>query len=269
MPDYNSASVRRSAGTKKHYGRTIFLGFITLVIIAAAVVVVGGYIYFTYLTPANKFIRAFDAADYETCQQISAENAFDESFISSIQSSVITASENTFNSYKTGVLSGEDATAQLQQFNTLSDNRFEEQINAKINEIASIEQVHTSFNGAKDSFVSGNYLDGIDKLMQVSADASAYGVSLESDIASVITDYKFNIKNVLFTQFATYIRRGNYDAINNYIDFVTSYTEDSDLTGYKETVASVQAKTLSSYRASRTATTLAKQAASDAQAQPA
>lgn len=269
IPDYNSSSTHRSKAkrsARKRHSKAIFIGVIIAVIIAVAAAGVGAYLYFTYFNPTSKYARALAAEDFDTCKQISSDNAFDTGFVSAIEAPVTDAAQKVLDSYKAGTLGSEEAISQLNNYNEISDNCFKEKIDGMINEINTVESLHSNVTAVQDTFAAGKYLDGVDQLMAASTAASEHGVDVESDVSSTIENSTVNIKEALFTEFATLIKNENYDKINSYLDFITKYDADTDYTDFRTTVTEVQDGTTKIRAASREATNIAKQARTEARA---
>ena len=277
IPDYSSASTHRSKAkrsARKRHSKAIFIGIIIAVIIAIAAAAVGAYLYFTYFNPTSKFARALAAEDFETCQQISSENAFDAGFVQNISAPVTEAAQKVLDSYKDGSLSSDEAISQLNNFNTITDNCLKETIDGMINEINAIVSLHNNVTSAQDTFAAGKYLEGVDQLITASAAAAEQGVDVESDVSTVIEGNNINIKEALFTEFSTLIRNENYDKINSYLDFITKYDTDTDYADFRTTVNEVKDGTTKIRAASRDAKNIAsdarrqaRQQARDAEAQ--
>lgn len=270
IPEYSSSSIHKTLqrrASKKRHGKAIFISIIAVIVVAIAAAAAGAYMYFTYYDPSSQFLRAFEAGDFTECQQISSENAFDPAFVTNIEASVTAAADGIVDSYKSGSLSSEEAVAQLDNYDTITDGCFSDQLAVMINSINAIESVHQNVSAAQDTFASGKYLDGINQLMTVSAAAAEQSIDVEGDIASIMESYSLNIKAALFTEFSTLIRNEAYDSINSYIDFVTGYISDTDYTAFKATVSDVQAGNTRIRAASRDARSIASQAQADADAQ--
>ncbi len=270
IPDYNSSSTHRSKAkrsARKRHSKAIFIGVIIAVIVAVAAAGIGAYLYFTYYNPTSKYARALAAEDFDTCKQISSDNAFDTGFVSAIEAPVTDAAQKVLDSYKSGTLSSEEAISQLNNYNEISDNCFKEKIDGMITEINTIVSLHNNVTAAQDTFAAGKYLDGVDQLISASAAAAEHGIDVESDVSSVIEGSTINIKEALFTEFASLIRNENYDKINSYLDFITKYDSDTDYTDFRTTVTEVQDGTTKIRAASRDASNIAKQARTEARAQ--
>ena len=177
------------------------------------------------------------------------------------------AAQKVLDSYKDGSLAGAEAISQLNNFNTISDNCFKDKINRMINEINTIESLHSNVTAVQDTFAAGKYLEGVDQLMTAAATAAEHKVDVENDISSVVEGSTVNIKEALFSEFSTLIRNENYDKINSYIDFITKYDTDSDYTDFKTTVSEVQDGTTKIKAASRDAKNIASAAKREARQQ--
>lgn len=270
IPDYNSSSTHKSKArrsARKRHSKAIFIAVIAVIIIAVAAAAVGVYLYFTYFNPTSKYARALSEGDFDTCQQISSENAFDSGFVSAIEAPVTDAAQKVLDSYKDGSLAGAEAISQLNNFNTISDNCFKDKINSMINEINTIESLHSNVTAVQDTFAAGKYLEGVDQLMTAAATAAEHKVDVENDISSVVEGSTVNIKETLFSEFSTLIRNENYDKINSYIDFITKYDTDSDYADFKTTVSEVQDGTTKIKAASRDAKNIASAAKREARQQ--
>ena len=270
IPDYNSSSTHRSKAkrsARKHHSKAIFIGVIIAVIIAVAAAGIGAYLYFTYYNPTSKYARALAAEDFDTCKQISSDNAFDTGFVSAIEAPVTDAAQKVLDSYRAGTLSSDEAISQLNNYNEISDNCFKEKIDGMITEINTIVSLHSNVTAAQDTFAAGKYLDGVDQLISASAAAAEHGIDVESDVSSVIEGSTINIKEALFTEFASLIKNENYDKINSYLDFITKYDSDTDYTDFRTTLTEVQDGTTKIKTASRDASNIAKQARTEAKAQ--
>lgn len=262
LPDYSSSSVHTIS--RKRRNKALFTGIIAAVIIVVAAAVAGAYIYFTYLDPANKFARAFDEQDFDTCQQISEENAFDSGYVSDIRDQVMGAAQSALDGYKAGSVSKDEASEALNNYNDITYNCFKDDINGMLNEVTAIEGIRSSVKDAQDTMLSGKFAEGVDKLIAASASAAGYGLDLESDISSVVETNSSSIKEALFKQFASLIRRDGYDKINSYIEFISKYDSDEDYVSFKTTVNEVKDGTTKAKTASREATAIAERAADDA-----
>lgn len=262
LPDYSSSSVHTIS--RKRRNKALFTGIAIAVVIAVAAAVAGIYVYFTYLNPASQFARAFEAKDYEKCQDISVQNVFDEGFVNDIKDQVMNEAQAVLDSYKTGALNQDAASEELNNYNVMTDNCFKEEINSMLNEINAIEVIRSNVSDAQDTMLAGKYAEGVEKLISASAAASEYSLDLESEISSVVELNALNIKEALFKQFASLIKRDGYDKINAYIDFISKYDSDADYAEFKAVTGGVKDGTIKAKAASKQATAIAERAADDA-----
>ena len=266
LPDYSSSSVRSNASFRR--GRhTTWMIAILVIVLLAALLLAGGYIYFTHFSPVNAYEKALAEQDYSTCRELSEENSFDTAFVEGIRTSLLAEADGILSSYKEGSLKSDEAVAQLQNLDDISDGAFQESIDGMINQIQVSEQVYDAFRDAEATLLSQKYLEGLKKLMTTASAAAEHGVDLESEISTAMTDNQYGIKAALFREFSTMIRRAEYKQITSYIDFVSPYIGDSDFSDFRTAVAGVQAGTETARNASRTASTVAANADTAAQTQ--
>ena len=219
-------------------------GILILIIIIAIAAAVGSYIYFAvYSSPASTFQRAFKEQDYDTCAQLSRENADDPDFAEEISTCVLAESEEIEENYRNGDISAKDALTQLQELNTVSDGLFQESLDSKISEVKTIENVYISFDNAKKKILSGNYLEGIQDLMEVSDSSEEIDVDLEDEISELIKENQDSIKTSLFEEFSRLVKEKNFSQIKTYIDFILGYIKDADFSDFQALIAKLQSGT--------------------------
>jgi len=253
MPDYSSSSIQ--ANDKSGRSGSIF--FVIAVLVAILIILAAGVcVYFTFFSPANKFVSAFENGDYTLCQELSEENAFDSGFTASIQETVISGARAAVNNYKTGNISSQEATDLLDTYDTATYGCFKDIITEFKGEIAQIDAVHAMVTEAQDTLIAKKYLDGINLIMSARNAASQINMDIDNEISSIIETYADSIKYSLFSEFASKFRANDLDTISAYLDTITAFSADPDYDNISTVLASVRTGNVSSSQAAKTASSV-------------
>lgn len=254
MPDYSSSSIQANDRSGRRSGIFFAAAVLILVLIIAAVGAV--YVYFTYFSPASRFIAAFEDGNYGLCQELSENNAFDSGFTAGIQDIVMSGSQAAVDSYKTGMISSSEASALLDTYDTATDGCFKDMIDQMRARIAEIDAIHTGISEAEDTIISGRYMDGIKLMMSVREAAAAINMDIDNDLADVVTENLINLKPALFNEFASKFRANDLDSISAYLDMITIYTDDPDYADMRSVLASVKSGDMTASQAAQTASSV-------------